>query len=182
MLCFIGHEGACFTRISNTEKWVERNDALRFFGRISRCWISWWISVRPVGRGGGATCAYAFPLPPRAAKVRLLETDDSNESKLLQKLIVALVSWFPYCVVWNESQYNEPFSFSGSYVIVALNWTAGRIFMSFSQPQLGMCKERKCARWQNMYNRARKAQGRLSSLALMHIHYGTDVYLGEVVD
>ena len=54
--------------------------------------------------------------------------------------------------------------------------------MSFSQPQLGMCKERKCARWQNMYNRARKAQGRLSSLALMHIHYGTDVYLGEVVD
>jgi len=33
-----------------------------------------------------------------------------------------------------------------------------------------------------MYNRASKAQGKLSSLALMHIHYGTEVNLGEVVD
>ena len=32
-----------------------------------------------------------------------------------------------------------------------------------------------------MYNRASMAQERLSSLALMHIRYETDINLGEVV-
>ena len=35
--------------------------------------------------GGGATGAYAHPLPQQATKVRLLDTGDSKESKLQKR-------------------------------------------------------------------------------------------------
>jgi len=45
-----------------------------------------------------------------------------------------------------------------------------------------ICERRASAlRQQHMYNRASMAQGRLSSLALMHVHYETDITLGDVV-
>jgi len=77
----------------------------------------------------------------------------------------------------NENQLNEPFSFSVRYVIFLV-----KICCTIPVTSCECARSTSALRLLHMHNRASMAQGRLSSLALMHIHYETDINLGEMVD